>query len=82
MELNGFPLYASANSEAWSGSKNFMTTIERLGTESLLTGQYTRRSTLDWYSPDDPQMGYTFSSWSYESQKVGGSHPCGDCEDT
>ena len=36
IELNGLPLYASANSFATVGSLNFMTTIERFGAESLV----------------------------------------------
>jgi hypothetical protein len=35
MELNGFPLYASANSVASEGLKNFKTTNERFGAKSL-----------------------------------------------
>lgn len=35
MELNGFPLYSSANSAASAGLKNFKTTNERFGAKSL-----------------------------------------------
>jgi hypothetical protein len=35
IELNGLPLYASANSAASVGLKNFKTTNERFGAKSL-----------------------------------------------
>jgi hypothetical protein len=35
IEVNGFPLYASANSAASAAFGNLMTTIDRLGAESL-----------------------------------------------
>ena len=35
MELNGLPLYASANSAASEALKNFKTTNERFGAKSL-----------------------------------------------
>jgi hypothetical protein len=35
MELNGFPLYSSANSAAAAGFKNLIMAIERLGAKSL-----------------------------------------------
>ena len=38
IELNGLPLYASANSFATVRLLNFMTTIERFGAESLVRG--------------------------------------------
>jgi len=36
MELNGFPLYSSANSAAAAGLRNLIMTIERFGAKSLM----------------------------------------------
>ena len=40
MELNVFPLYASANSEAREGVLNFSKTIDRFGAESLASKKH------------------------------------------
>ena len=48
IELNGLPLYASANSAASVGLKNFKTTNERFGAKSLGRGESATK--LDTFS--------------------------------
>lgn len=72
MELNTFPLYASANSAAREGVLNLSKTIDRFGAESLtvVMNNSNREGESQCIVPNHPQQGDAVTSWGNESQKV------------
>lgn len=86
MLLNCLPLYASENSAACAGSRNFITTIERFGAESLgSTRAHEHRGRAEMKrgrsSPDHPQVGDTIRCWRNKREEVRGVHPRGNSQD-
>lgn len=73
MELNCLPLYASANSVASAASRNFMTTIDRLGALSLRGAQSAKGSSITrrlMHTPYYAQLRDAFGGRRDKGEKV------------
>lgn len=67
IELNGLPLYASANSAASAAFLKFTTTIERFGRESLINISQLRYLNLTYRTlPNHPEVRHTLRSGSHK----------------